>query len=108
MMATKHSGLGIASFIMSILVGLLLFVMFAIAGIMEASRPEGIDETSASAVVLGLFILGFLALAVVAFGLGIAGLCQKERKKVFAILGTIFSAVTVLGTILLLLIGSTM
>ncbi|MGU5664526.1 hypothetical protein [Aeromonas sanarellii] len=48
----KHSGLGIASFITSIVSGLLIFLLIGVAGVMEASTPGGIDEESAGAGVM--------------------------------------------------------
>tara|TARA_B100001059_G_scaffold226641_1_gene255370 strand:+ start:82476 stop:82805 length:330 start_codon:yes stop_codon:yes gene_type:complete len=106
--ALKHSGLGIASFITSIVAGILIFVLIVIAGIMEASTPGGIDETSADAVIIGLFLLAFLGASIVAFGLGISSLIQKNRKKIFGILGTTFSALIVLGTAFLIVLGLAM
>ena len=41
-------------------------------------------------------------------GLGIGGLLQKERKKVFAILGTVFSAAIILCTVTLIALGLAM
>lgn len=107
-MAEKHSGLGIASFISSIVAGILIFILIVIAGVMEVSTPGGVDEKSAEAVIVGLFIFAFLFLCLVALGLGIAGLIQKDRKKLFAVLGAIFSTVTLTGTISIILIGSAM
>lgn len=107
-MAQKHSGLGITSFIFSIVSGILIFILIIIAGMMEASTPGGIDEKSAAAVIVGLFIIAFLFLCLVALGLGIAGLMQKDRKKLFAILGTIFSTVTLVGTISIIIVGMSM
>jgi len=104
----KHSGLGIASFITSIVSGLLIFLLIVVAGVMEASTPGGIDEESAGAVMVGLFLFAFLGAALVALGLGIAGLLQKERKKLFAILGTVFSAVSLVVTIFIMIIGLAM
>lgn len=104
----KHSGLGIASFIISMVAGLLVFIVIAIAGVMEASTPGGMDETSAGAVMVGLFLFLFLGLALVALGLGIAGLLHKQRKKVFSILGTIFSSVTLAGTAFIMMLGLAM
>ncbi len=101
----KHTGLGIASFIISILSGILMFITVMTAGIIELSNPGGIAEAE-SAMVIGVFLLLFFASSLVAFGLGIGGLFQKERKKIFAILGTVFSAVTVIGVIFLFIIGS--
>jgi len=104
----KHSGFGIASFITSIVSGLLIFLLIVVAGVMETSTPGGIDEESAGAVMVGLFLFAFLGAALVALGLGIAGLLQKERKKIFAILGTVFSAVSLVVTIFIMIIGSAM
>ena len=44
----------------------------------------------------------FITITLVSLGLGIGGLVQKERKKIFAILGTIFSATITLGTVALI------
>ena len=104
-MEQKHSGLGIASFITSIFSGICLFLTFVAAGVMEASTPGGIDETSPLAVFVGLCMFAFLFIALVALGLGIAGIVQRDRIKLFAWLGTIFSACSLLGTISLILIG---
>lgn len=105
---TKHSGLGIASFILSITTALLIFILFITAGVMETSTPGGIDEESAGAVILGLLILLCLFLEVVALGLGIGALCQTARNKVFGILGTIFSAGMVLLTVAVILLGNSL
>lgn len=107
-MAQKHSGLGIASFIFSIVAGILIFLLFIAAGVMQVSTPGGVDEKSAAAVIIGLLIFAFLFLCLVALGLGIAGLIQKDRKKLFATLGTIFSTVILVGTISLIFIGMSM
>jgi len=74
----KHSGVGIASFVISLVSGMLFFMWISI-------------NDSA--------ILGFVALV-----LGIADLVKKEaKKKVFAVLGIIFSSVILLGFIILML-----
>jgi hypothetical protein len=83
-------------------------LLVVIAGIMETTTSGGINEESTSALILGAMIFALIALDVVGLGLGIAGCFQKNKKKVFAILGTIFSAVTALGTIGLIIIGSLM
>jgi phosphoglycerol transferase MdoB-like AlkP superfamily enzyme len=93
----KHSGLGIASFIISIISGILVFFLLVIAGVMEVSTPGGIDENSAGAIILGMFLIALMFVSLVALGLGIGGLLHKERKRIFAILGTVFSLVVCLG-----------
>ncbi len=114
----KHSGLGIASFITSVMVASFIFLIViagamesstpsgmdeksvgAIAGAMKSSTPDGMDEKSAGTIGLDVFIsvfVFFLFPSLVALGLGIGGLLQKDRKKIFAILGTVISAVLIL------------
>jgi hypothetical protein len=45
---------------------------------------------------------------VVAFGLGIAGLWQTERKKLFALLGIVLSGLRLMANFLFLLAGLAM
>ena len=61
----KHSGLGIASFIVSIAAGVCIFFTFVIAGAIEATTPGGMNEESATAVVIGLLLVIFLFAALV-------------------------------------------
>jgi len=105
MQEQKHSGLGIASFIISIVSGTCIFLIIVIGAVMEASIPGGIDEESAGAVMLGLFLFAFLSGDLLALGLGIGGLLQKDRNKIFAILGTVLSVVSLVGTIFLMILG---
>lgn len=105
MEAQQHSGLGVASFVVSIIAGFSIFVLIVIAGLMETSTPGGLDENSIEAVLVGLLLIAFVGLALVALVLGIVGLVQKQRKKIFALLGTVFSGVSILCTIVLIAIG---
>jgi RsiW-degrading membrane proteinase PrsW (M82 family) len=102
----KHSGLGIASFVISILAGAAIICLVAAAGMMEATTPGGIDEKAPATILMGLGIVAFVLLDFVALGLGIAAFFQTERNKLFAILGTIFSGVMVAGTIALIAFGT--
>jgi hypothetical protein len=104
-MQQKHSGLGIVSFISSLISGALLFVIIAIAGVMEVSNPDGVDEESPVVIFLGLCMFAFLFAALVAMVLGIGALFQRDRNKIFAVLGAVFSACAFFGTLLLILIG---
>lgn len=102
----KHSGLAIASFVTSLVSLIGVFSVIAIAGVLEATTPGGLDESSIEAVVVGLFIFFFLALLCVALGLGIAGLFQRERKKVLAIIGASMATFGLIGTVFIILIGT--
>jgi heme/copper-type cytochrome/quinol oxidase subunit 3 len=100
----KHSGLGIASFVMSVIAGIITFGLIVAATVVEMSSPDGMDEESMEAVLLGLSLIATLFVLLVSLGLGICGLFQSG-KKVFAILGVVFSACILFGTLGLMLIG---
>ena len=104
-MEAKHSGLGISSFVISTLTGVAMLVLIVLAGVLETTTPGGMDEESLAAVLIGLFMFAFLFIDLLAAGLGIAGLLQKDRKKIFAILGVIIAVATILLTMLLLVVG---
>ena len=103
-----QSKLGIASLLISILTALGLFIVFLIAGVIAANTYGGIDEESVEAIILGLFILGFGFLDLLAVGLGIAGIFQKTRERITAIIGTIISSATLLITLSLISVGLAM
>ncbi len=105
-MDQRNSGLGIASFVLSIVTAVMLFFLIVIAAVMESSTPGGIDESAPGAVVLGLFMIAFLLIDLLAVGLGIGGLMKRDTKKVLAILGTCIASVSFLGTVSLMIIGN--
>ena len=100
-----HSKLGLTSFIISIVCSLLMFLAFGIAGVMEMNTPGGMDEESVRAMIVGLAIIGLILIQGLSFILGTAGLFQKGKKKVFAIIGMLCSAFTVFCTLALIGIG---
>ena len=75
---------------------------------MESNTYGGIDEESAGAIILGLFIFGFGFLDFLAMGLGIAGIFQKTRERITAIIGTIISSATLIIVISLIGVGLAM
>ncbi len=93
----KKSGLGIASFVISISGYLFLIIGFFVSESDAASGPF------AGLLVFFVFGIGFVIVELVALGLGIWGLCQKEKKKTLAILGTEFSSVGTLIVAVMLL-----
>lgn len=113
--SAKHSGLGIASFIIAMLSILIYIGCFAIAFsvasqyIGEIITPEQFSQSEMgklSAMVL-LFFVGMLA-NLTGIGLGIAGVVQKFRKKVFGTLGLIFNSLGFLGIVGLFIMGLAM
>lgn len=72
------------------------FLLVALAAMMAMSAGGELDEKSPAAVGLGLLLIGSVILGIVGAGLGIAGLIQADRKKLFAVLGLVFNALAVL------------
>ena len=103
-----HSGLGIGSFIVGILVGLFEFMVIILAGLAEASTEGGLNEDSPEAFMIGVGVLAGFFLAFIGLGLGVAAFFQADRNKVFAILGTIFNGTVVLGLMALIVLGLAM
>lgn len=105
----KHSGLGIASFVMSLICGLSFAAVMLMGSLIAVVEPARLNGNSATTLVLGGGICGVVAMTFVTLGLGVGGLCQTDRKKLFAALGTAFSAtvlVAIGGVIMLgLLVG---
>jgi Kef-type K+ transport system membrane component KefB len=102
----RHSGLGVSSFIIAIVAGLVIFVT-VVAIVAKVIANQGrVDEKSPEMILAGLLILGCIGLDLLALVLGICGLFQKDRQKVFAILGVVLSALTLFGLSALMVLGT--
>lgn len=91
----KNSGLGIASFIVSLATWILLFVWIIIFTTVYLEGSAWVDNASwmRSAAILWPFSLLLDTFAnLVALPLGVVSLFQREKKNRFAVLGIIFSA----------------
>lgn len=98
----KHSGLGITSFIIGIIQSIVSFTAIIISGVIYSIPTENQEIIFA---IIGLVIFVGLFIHLIGIGLGIAGLLQKNRKKVFSILGLIFNISCVMVVILIICIG---
>ncbi len=83
---TEHSRIGIASFILSFVPGVLLVVLVALILLLSGMAPPGADETGFGFGIIMLVMMTLLS-EIVALGLGIAGVLQRRRKRLFASLG---------------------
>ncbi len=101
----KESGLGKASFFISIVVAFLMLVSFVVAGILSAGHQVRPGKYYPGQMLVGFFIIGLLGVDVVAVGLGVAALCERGKKRVLGILGLVFSSMTILGTLGLIILG---
>ena len=102
----KHSGFGIASFVIALAVGTLEFIVFVIAGILETTTPGGIDEDSPILMLLVIVMIGGLLLNLLGIILGIVGLCLRKRKKIFAVLGVVIGSLVFIGLLFVIVIGA--
>ncbi len=82
---TKHSRIGIASFVIASLSGLLLVGLVSLGLILRYVNPPG-DPLAHGFWLLVLVVLTVLS-GLVALGLGAAGALQRRRKRLFAFLG---------------------
>ena len=100
----KHSGIGIASFIISIVVGCLMLAVIGVGSMFAAHRVPG-ERMYPGQTLVGLAIILLTAVDVIAIGLAIAALCQSGKNRLFGILGLVFSGLTVIGVLGLIIIG---
>ena len=118
-----QSRLGIASFVIAILTTVLLVVLFVVifnaAGqLLGNADPQSItpqdlqrnlEDNPGATGLLGVAGFGLAAtplLYVLGAALGIAGLVQKRRGRLFAVLGVIFNGLILLGLLVLILFGA--
>ncbi len=66
--------------------------------------PGGMDDVPAG--LIGLALFGGLLANLVGIGLGVAGLIQRRRKKLFAILGAIGNALVILAVLAVIVNGA--
>lgn len=101
-----HSKLGIVSFFMGIVIGIGEFALVVIAGIMSVTEPGGVDANAPQMIILGLFLIAGMLAALAGVVLAIVGLVERNRYRVFPMLGLAVNGLIVLGVIGLMVVGS--
>jgi len=104
----RHSGIGIASFIISLVIFVFFILLFAGAGFIGVAASGQISETSPVIMMIGLLAIIGLVVCLIGIGLGIGGFFQKNRKRIFSILGLSFNALVFFGVVILIIIGNSM
>ncbi|PZD94283.1 hypothetical protein DNH61_17880 [Paenibacillus sambharensis] len=105
----KHSGLGIASFVIGIvsIIGIIAVIFLVAASISTYLLPNNTIapgfETDPVVIISSLSILAVLFLSFVGLVLGIIGLVIKRRRKVFSIIGVVLNGLLLLGFAFLLI-----
>ncbi len=102
----SHSGFGIASFAIAVIVGLLDFAIVVVAGIVDFSSPYGEDDRSPLAAPVVLGICGSVFVSLIGLVIGIVGLIQSQRKRAFAVLGVVLCSLLIVGVGMLMLFGT--
>ncbi len=96
----KHSGPGIASFIIALITLIGYIIAFVVVGVRSTSLVNGSDsfiaDSAESIFYLGISVLILAAFNVIGGVLGIIGLTLRKRRKVFAVIGTTINAVFLL------------
>ena len=115
---SKHSKMGVTSLVIAILATVAIVALFVIAALVGASAfggadPQSIDpqslQDSPAFTGLALVGIGFLVCIILYFVglvLGLVGIFQKRRKRLFAILGTVANGLAVLVVVSLLVLGA--
>jgi len=104
----KHSAVGIASLVIGLASAIMVFLDFVAAGLLEAFTPGGFDADSVHALAIGLSLVVLMCISSFALGLGIGALMQKNQKQLFPVLGTVCAALTLMGIVIIVIIGIVM
>jgi hypothetical protein len=99
----QQSGLGIASFALAMFVIVMQGAIFAITGAVARSGANPDTMNPAIPLAIGFGVMGSLGLDFVAIGLAIGALCQRNRNRVFGVLGLAISGLTLLAWTLLII-----
>lgn len=94
----RHGGIGIASFVISIIAAIGIITLLIIASVMMINAGGKLDEKSPAAITVGCSVFVFILAAVVGLILGIVAALQQNTKRLFGILGLCFN----LGILLVL------
>ena len=104
----KHSGVGIASFVLFGVGFVAIVGLFTYAGVLETSTQGGIDESSAVAVIIGWLAILLIGMLLVGVILGAIGLFQSNRRRIFAVLGLVFNLLVLMMTAGIIWLGMQM
>ena len=103
----KHTGFGIASFVIALVAGATVFSVILIAGVLETQLPGGLGPDGPAVMMVGFAFLAAMGLHLLGFGLGVGGIVQNDCKKVFAVLGLVFNSLVLIGSCGFLALGMT-
>ncbi|MDR6672432.1 hypothetical protein [Xanthomonas sp. 1678] len=100
-----YSGLGIASFAVSLIAAALMLALIVVCGALVYSQPGSLDEDTPLAMLLGLALMITIFAELAAAALGIGCFLQRDRRKLYGVLGLIFAIATLIGVVALIVFG---
>ncbi|KAA8999674.1 hypothetical protein F4V43_15195 [Paenibacillus spiritus] len=105
----RHSGPGIASFVIGLVTVVGYIAALAAAGAIIAPLIDEIGElrsdSSEAFILLGMSVLGLAALNLIGVITGIIGIALRDRKKALAVIGTLINGLILLLFILVIAVG---
>ena len=102
----KHSGYGITSLVIALVMFVIGFLDIGAAGFLESSTAGGMDEEDSPAVLIGLILFGVWFGCLVGLAFGIAGFVQSERRdRTFPTLGVVLNVGVILMTVGIMVMG---
>lgn len=102
----KHSGVGIASFVLAMLSMVGFMGLMVMAVLMELGSPGSLEGESPALVLLGLGVLLCMLLIIVGIVLGIVGLLMPGYRRLYSGLGLGLNCLWLLLLFGLMLLGS--
>lgn len=100
-----HSLLGVAAFVIGLLVAVGEVAMFVLAGWMTISMGDAASEDSPLMVAVGLGICGGITLAVLGLTVGAISLVLPARRREFGLLGVLLNGMVIAGVCGLMALG---
>ena len=103
----KNSGTGIASFVISIIAGVPIFMIFVTVVLLVANSPDFSFQGPYPGLPLGLFMypgIGLLMVDFVALALGIWSLSKKEKIQTLAYWGLACSSAGMLAVVVVFVV----
>ena len=83
----RQSGLGVASFTLSLVSIVATIALFGYVGYLEITAAGGVSGDDTVAMLIGFAIIACIAMLLVGVVLGIVALLQKERRRTLAAIG---------------------
>ncbi len=105
MECAPHSGLGKASFVISTASVVAIFGSLVVATTIKASNPGMIEPGSGGSALLGVVLILAMTGLFTALGLGVSGLFQQHRARLFPVLGILVSLSAMSGLAVMITVG---